>query len=226
MCIVVVRNEVLLFSYFIGKLISVVNSGQFCGVAEMVSEVAFDKIFNYWWEDLKWSGIFKINWVYVQDVHHADVQHIRVNSTPINLLKDGSRVDFHSGKQMLEAFRTSDIDSDIFEDFSFMDDREEKLRMKRDSYLEMIRQLRNRGLIPEFATRHNNNAPAPYKNGNGDGHNKYQGGKRFGGNGPTRGRGGYRGGRGYKEREGGKSAYYPSHREGNGSEYVRKEEYK
>lgn len=208
-----------------------VNSGQFCGVAEMVSEVAFDKIFNYWWEDLKWSGIFKINWVYVRDVHHSDVQNIRVNATPINLLKDGSRVDFHSGKQMLEAFRTSDVDSDIFEDFSFMDDREEKLRMKRDSYLEMIRQLRSRGLMPEFAARHNhhnNGGGPPSYHKNGDSHGKYQGNKRYGGNGPSRGRGGYRGGggRGYKEREGGKPGYYPSHHreDGNGSEYVRKEE--
>lgn len=196
-----------------------VNSGQFCGVAEMVSEVEFDKIFNYWWEDLKWSGIFKINWVFVRDLHHADVQDVRVNGTSIHLLKDGSRVDFQAGKRMLEGFQDADLDSDIFEYFEFMDEREEKLRMKRDNYLELIRQLRNRGLIPDFAKQ-----TSSFRGG----HSKFQGPRRFNGPPSKPGRGGYRGGayNPHKDKDGKPPAYYPSRREGDSSEYVRKDEFK
>ncbi len=55
---------------------TVVNSGQFTGVAEMISEVKFHSIFNYWWDELKWSGCFDINWVFVKDVHHEDIKYI------------------------------------------------------------------------------------------------------------------------------------------------------
>ena len=142
----------------------------------MVSEVEFDKIFNYWWEDLKWSGVFKINWVFVKDVHHIDVHGIKVGDTPMHQLKDGSRVDFEAGKKMLEMFRTSEIDSDIFEAFEYMDQREEKLRIKRDSYYEMIKQLKSKGLIPESMK---SNGSGNYRgNKHGGNYNKKRGGFR------------------------------------------------
>jgi hypothetical protein len=177
----------------------------------MVSEVEFDKIFNYWWEDLKWSGVFKINWVFVKDVHHVDVQDIKVSGTPIHQLKDGSRVDFEAGKKMLEMFKTSDIDSDIFEAFEYMDEREEKLRIKRDSYYEMIKQLKNKGLIPESMK-----------------HGGFNKGPRYG-NGSGKKRGSYRGRGGYKERDGGYVKPNPSSngkRTDDNDEYVKKDDHK
>ena len=78
------------FILFLRLLISVVNSSQFCGVAEMISEVSQNQIYNYWWEDLKWSGVFKINWIYIKDVHFADVNHVLSDNTPVCQHKDGS----------------------------------------------------------------------------------------------------------------------------------------
>lgn len=115
----------------------------------MASEVRFNQIFNYWWEDLKWSGVFEINWVYIRDVHHADVKHITYNNTPIANLKDGSEIDFAAGRQLLETFRTYPFVSDIFEAFSFMDEREKVLRVKRDSYYEIFKQLNEKGFIED-----------------------------------------------------------------------------
>lgn len=43
----------------------------------MVSEVKFNFIFNYWWEELKWSGYFNVNWIIVKDLHHDDVKDIK-----------------------------------------------------------------------------------------------------------------------------------------------------
>lgn len=126
-----------------------VNSGQFCGIAEMASEVRFNQIFNYWWEDLKWSGVFDVNWVYVKDVHHADVKHIAFNGTPIANLKDGNEIDFEAGKALLEMYRTYPFVSNIFEAFQYMDEREKVLRVKRDSYYEMFKKLNEKGLIED-----------------------------------------------------------------------------
>ena len=81
----------------------------------MASEVRFNQIYNYWWEDLKWSGVFDINWIYIKDIHHADVQSITYNNTPIANLKDGSAIDFQAGRSLLEIFRNTKSTTDIFE---------------------------------------------------------------------------------------------------------------
>jgi hypothetical protein len=115
----------------------------------MASEVRFNQIFNYWWEDLKWSGVFDVNWVYIKDVHHADVRGITYQNTPIPSLKDGNEIDFAAGKALLEAFRTYPLVSNIFEAFEYMDERENILRIKRDSYYELFKKLNEKGLIED-----------------------------------------------------------------------------
>ena len=181
----------------------------------MVSEVEFDKIFNYWWEDLKWSGVFKINWVFVKDVHHIDVHDIKVSNTSMHQLKDGSHVDFEAGKKMLEMFRTNQIDSDIFEAFEYMDEREEKLRIKRDSYYEMIKQLKSKGLIPEHMKSNNNY--------NGPRHNNYNKKRNsFKNNNTNRGYRHYRDSEGPNTKLGISDAKDPGHN----TEYTKKKENK
>lgn len=64
----------------------------------MISEVEHDKIFNYWWEDLKWSGVFRIRWVYVRDIHHSEVAGNLVNGVSVISLKDGVQLPFYAGK--------------------------------------------------------------------------------------------------------------------------------
>jgi hypothetical protein len=49
------RRGIRLFLIF-----TVVNSKQFSGIAEMTGPVQFNQIFNYWWEELKWSGCFNV----------------------------------------------------------------------------------------------------------------------------------------------------------------------
>lgn len=53
-------------------------------------------------------------------------------------MRDGSQLDIDNGKKLLEIFKYYSYVSDIFEEFSFMDEREEKLRMKRDSFYNYI----------------------------------------------------------------------------------------
>jgi hypothetical protein len=51
------------------------GSGQFCGVAEMIGPVDFDKNVDYWQND-RWSGQFPVKWHIVKDVPNNIVRHI------------------------------------------------------------------------------------------------------------------------------------------------------
>ena len=50
-------------------------SGQFCGLAEMVGPVDFDKDMNFWQQD-KWSGSFPVKWHIIKDVPNSSLRHI------------------------------------------------------------------------------------------------------------------------------------------------------
>ncbi len=67
----------------------------------MASPVSQNRIFNYWWEDLKWSGVFKVNWVYVKDISFHNMQNMTSGGALVSTLKDGSNVDFETGQKML-----------------------------------------------------------------------------------------------------------------------------
>ena len=138
------RDKIPIFLIF-----TVVGSGQYCGLAQMASEVELKKTFSYWWEEVKWSGVFKINWIYVKDVLYEEVEDVLLPSgNKIISCKDGSELDFKTGHRMLEKFKYSVYVSDIFEYFNFMDNREEKIRLKRDSMNQIIQSLKQKGLIP------------------------------------------------------------------------------
>ncbi|KAL7221982.1 hypothetical protein ACSBR1_023833 [Camellia fascicularis] len=59
------KNTCPVFLFF-----SVNASAQFCGVAEMVGPVDFDKSVDYW-QQHKWSGQFPVKWHIIRDVPNA-----------------------------------------------------------------------------------------------------------------------------------------------------------
>lgn len=50
-------------------------SGQFCGVAEMVGRVDFNKNMDFWQQD-KWTGSFPVKWHIIKDVPNPQLRHI------------------------------------------------------------------------------------------------------------------------------------------------------
>ncbi|MCO5570873.1 hypothetical protein L7F22_024602 [Adiantum nelumboides] len=54
---------------------SVNASGQFCGVAEMVGAVDFNKNLEFWQQD-KWTGRIPVKWHIVKDVPNSQFRHI------------------------------------------------------------------------------------------------------------------------------------------------------
>lgn len=154
------KNNVLLNDLFkkysrsgtpVYLIYTVVGSGQYCGLAQMSSEVELKKTFSYWWEEVKWSGVFRVNWIYVKDLLYDEVEDIRLrNGNKVVSSKDGTELDFETGMEMLKRFKNSIYVSDIFEYFEFMDNREEKIRLKRDSMNQIIGKLKSKGLIPDM----------------------------------------------------------------------------
>ncbi|XVF85274.1 hypothetical protein PTKIN_Ptkin17bG0104800 [Pterospermum kingtungense] len=78
---------------------SVNASAQFCGVAEMVGPVDFDKSVDYWLQD-KWSGQFPVKWHVIKDVPNSQFRHILLESNdnkPVTNSRDTQEVRFHLG---------------------------------------------------------------------------------------------------------------------------------
>lgn len=70
-------------------------SSQFCGVAEMVGPVDFEKSVNYWQQD-KWTGQFPVKWHFVKDVPNNLFRHIILENNdnkPVTNSRDTQEVD-------------------------------------------------------------------------------------------------------------------------------------
>lgn len=110
---------------------TVVNSDQYIGVAQMISEVDFSKSFSFWWEQTKWSGVMNLKWVFIKDINYANFNHIFFMNKQVTHHRDGTKLDFETGFKMLKVFDQNKGQDSIFDDFHTMDNREEKLRIER-----------------------------------------------------------------------------------------------
>lgn len=108
---------------------SVNASGQFCGVAEMVGHVDFDKDADYWQQD-RWSGQFPVKWHMIKDVPNSRFRHIVLENNdnkPVTHSRDAQEVKLEQGIEMLKIFKNHDADTSLVDDFTFYDEREKAL---------------------------------------------------------------------------------------------------
>uniref|UniRef100_K3YHC6 YTH domain-containing family protein n=1 Tax=Setaria italica TaxID=4555 RepID=K3YHC6_SETIT len=78
---------------------SVNGSGQFCGVAEMIGPVDFDRSVDYWQQD-KWSGQFPVKWHIIKDVPNNLLRHIILENNdnkPVTNSRDTQEVKCEAG---------------------------------------------------------------------------------------------------------------------------------
>jgi hypothetical protein len=73
LCFLLANNAQILFKFY--WLFQVNASGQFCGVAEMVGRVDFNKNMDFWQQD-KWNGYFPVKWHIIKDVPNPQLRHI------------------------------------------------------------------------------------------------------------------------------------------------------
>lgn len=112
---------------------SVNASGQFCGVAEMVGRVDFNKNMDFWQQD-KWTGSFPVKWHIIKDVPNPQLRHIILENNdnkPVTNSRDTQEVRFPQGIEMLNIFKNFVSKTSILDDFDFYESRQKVMQDKR-----------------------------------------------------------------------------------------------
>ncbi|MCH83247.1 YTH domain family protein, partial [Trifolium medium] len=108
-------------------------SAQFCGVAEMVGPVNFDKSVDFWQQD-KWSGQFPVKWHIIKDVPNSQFRHLVLENNdnkPVTNSRDTQEVKLQQGSEMLTIFKNYDTDMSILDDFDFYEDRQKAMQERK-----------------------------------------------------------------------------------------------
>ncbi|KAL5097784.1 hypothetical protein RYX36_002111 [Vicia faba] len=110
-----------IFLYF-----SVNASGQFCGVAEMIGSVDFNKDMDFWQQD-KWSGCFPVKWHIIKDVPNANFKHIILENNenkPVTNSRDTQEIMYFKGLEMLKIFKSLALKTSLLDDFMYYENRQ------------------------------------------------------------------------------------------------------
>jgi hypothetical protein len=78
---------------------SVNGSGHFCGMAEMVSRVDYNRTTGVWAQD-KWKGCLQVKWIYVKDVPNALLRNIKLENNdnkPVTNSRDTQEIPYDKG---------------------------------------------------------------------------------------------------------------------------------
>ncbi|XP_045799637.1 YTH domain-containing protein ECT4-like isoform X1 [Trifolium pratense] len=112
---------------------SVNASGQFCGVAEMIGRVDFNKSMDFWQQD-KWNGYFPVKWHIIKDIPNPQLRHIILENNdhkPVTNSRDTQEVHFPQGIEMLNIFKNYVSKTSILEDFDFYEGRQKVMQEKK-----------------------------------------------------------------------------------------------
>ncbi|XP_058722840.1 YTH domain-containing protein ECT2-like isoform X1 [Vicia villosa] len=112
---------------------SVNASGQFCGVAEMIGRVDFNKSMDFWQQD-KWNGYFPVKWHIIKDVPNPQLRHIILENNdhkPVTNSRDTQEVPFPQGIEILNIFKNYASRTSILDDFDFYESRQKVMQEKK-----------------------------------------------------------------------------------------------
>jgi len=116
---------------------SVNASGQFCGMAQMMSGIDYEKKCDLWAQADKWNGQFQLKWTLIKDVPNSAMRHIKLENNdnkPVTNSRDTQEILFEPGKEMLKLFANYKSKTSIMDDFSFYDKRQELMKEKKNIY--------------------------------------------------------------------------------------------
>ncbi|CAH8355277.1 unnamed protein product [Eruca vesicaria subsp. sativa] len=112
---------------------SVNASGQFCGVAEMIGRVDYEKSMEFWQQD-KWTGYFPVKWHIIKDVPNPQLRHIILEyneNKPVTNSRDTQEVRLPQGNEVLDIFKNYAAKTSILDDFEFYENREKVMIQKK-----------------------------------------------------------------------------------------------
>ncbi|GMJ02143.1 evolutionarily conserved C-terminal region 7 [Hibiscus trionum] len=130
---------------------SVNASGQFCGVAEMIGPVDFQKDMDFWQQD-KWSGSFPVKWHIIKDVPNSHFRHIILwnnENKPVTNSRDTQEVMYEQGMEMLKVFKNHATKTSLLDDFMYYENRQRIMQEERA--MQLIRSLESPVLAPVSA---------------------------------------------------------------------------
>ncbi|ESW23840.1 hypothetical protein PHAVU_004G080300 [Phaseolus vulgaris] len=138
-------------------LFSVNTSGQFVGLAEMVSPVDFGRTLEYWQQD-RWTGCFSVKWHIIKDIPNSVLRHITLENNenkPVTNSRDTQEVNFEKGIQVLKIFKEQSSKTCILDDFGFYETREKMIqerKSKEQQFPKQVSKSHDGALIDESAT--------------------------------------------------------------------------
>eukprot|EP01018_Ginkgo_biloba_P002093 Gb_19406 [translate_table: standard] len=112
---------------------SVNASGQFCGVAEMIGSVDFNKSMDFWQQD-KWSGFFPVKWHMIKDIPNSQFRQIILENNdnkPVTNSRDTQEIKYGQGVEMLNIFKNYSFKTSILDDFMFYEGRQKAMKDKK-----------------------------------------------------------------------------------------------
>ncbi|KAK9097615.1 hypothetical protein Sjap_023112 [Stephania japonica] len=112
---------------------SVNASAQFCGVAEMVGPVDFDRNVDYWQQD-KWSGQFPVKWHMIKDVPNSQFRHIILENNdnkPVTNSRDTQEVKLEQGIEMLQILKNYEAEASILDDLDYYEERQRLMQERK-----------------------------------------------------------------------------------------------
>jgi len=83
------------------------SSGQFCGMARMMSPVDYTTSSSVWTQTDKWKGRMDVRWIFVKDIPNSQLRHIRVwnnENKPVTNSRDTQELPSDAGVAMLRIF--------------------------------------------------------------------------------------------------------------------------
>lgn len=127
---------------------SVNASGQFCGVAEMVGPVDFNKDMDFWQQD-KWSGSFPVKWHIIKDVPNGNFRHIILENNefkPVTNSRDTQEIMYRKGLEMLKILKNYTLKTSLLDDFIYYENRQKVMQEEKTKFL-----MKGFGSIPVLA---------------------------------------------------------------------------
>ncbi|XP_039020701.1 YTH domain-containing protein ECT2-like [Hibiscus syriacus] len=112
---------------------SVNATGQFCGVAEMIGPVDFQKDMDFWQND-KWSGSFPVTWHIVKDAPNSHFRRIILENNenkPVTNSRDTQEIMYKQGMEMLKIFKNHVMKTSLLDDFMYYENRQRIMQEER-----------------------------------------------------------------------------------------------
>ena len=115
---------------------SVNASGQFCGMAQMMSPVDYNSRAECWQQEGKWKGVFRVRWIFIKDIPNMQFRHIRLENNenkPVTNSRDTQEVLLEPGRALLKIFLAFKHSCSVLDDFEFYEQRQKDMMKDRQS---------------------------------------------------------------------------------------------